>query len=86
MGNLYFLNYKNTSADFRVYILKPCPIIIGHVLLLTAQVLLDIAPMLPVIVHYSPLITHVLASLFGERVAFSTGKTPERNFGEGCKD
>ena len=26
-GTLYFLNCKNTSANFRVYILKPCPLI-----------------------------------------------------------
>ena len=52
-STFYSLNYKNVSANFRKYFLKPCPLtkfgIIAHVLPLTA--------------HCSWLITHVLASL-----------------------
>ena len=53
VSTLEFLNCKNTSANFRICTLKPCPITIfgtiDHVLLLTA--------------HCSPLIAYVLASL-----------------------
>ena len=60
-ATLYFLNYKNTSATFKVYILKPCPIIkfciIADVLPLTPHVLLLATHMLPVTCHCSLLMS-----------------------------